>query len=118
MLTGVEVVQAVVRQHTKARVVSKVPTARPELFVRVDQGVPVRDNLVQDSAVIIVHVYGRDLERVITLAAELHEVLVDVGVFHDKAHGWESITCPHEAPDPDISDHRWSFSGRMWWEPL
>ena len=46
-------------------VVSKVPTVRPELFVRVDMGAPDRISLVQYRTQIIIQVYGDDLEQVL-----------------------------------------------------
>ena len=113
-MTPIEVVQRYLRTVTDTPVVWKVPTKRPRLFVRVDQGAPQGVNEVADRALVIVQVYGDDLDAVVDLAIALREAMRDIDLHDVHALGWGGDTGPVEYPDPDIPEtHRWQFSGQL-----
>lgn len=95
-------------------VVSKVPTERPSLFVRIDMGAPDRISLIQYRTQIIVQVYGDDLEEVLRTIFDLQPQLESMDMKDPLVSGWEESTGAVEFADPDIPQYRWQFTGDLY----
>lgn len=113
MITPIEIVQRNLRPYAGVPVVSKVPTTRPDLFIRVDMGAPQRETLVSYHTMIIVQVYGTDLEQVLDTIFGLQPRLEAMDVTDPLVLGWEEETGPVDFPDPDIPQHRWQLVGQL-----
>lgn len=112
MITGIEIMQAALREQTKVPVVSKVPRPRPEVFIRVDQAAPRALSPVQDRVRIIVQVYGSDLEQVLNLCGLVRHTLSNLEGLAPSCFGTDDIEGPVEFPDPDIPNvYRWQITG-------
>ncbi|MDO5535372.1 MAG: hypothetical protein Q4F65_12065, partial [Propionibacteriaceae bacterium] len=93
---------------------------RPEKFLRLDQGAATRINLVQDSTLVIIQVYGPDgaFDEVLGVVEKLREWLFDVDGAHPSVFGWEETQGPMEFPDPDLPEViRWQFAGHLIFAP-
>ena len=112
MLTPIEIVMR--NLDPGCDVVSKVPTARPELFVRVDMGAPERISLIQYRTQIIIQVYGDDLEEVLRTIFGLQPQLETMDMRDPLVSGWEESTGAVEFADPDIPQHRWQLTGDLY----
>ena len=112
MITPIEVVQR--NLQVGFPVVSKVPTSRPDTFVRVDMSAPNRNNLLQYGTLMIIQVYSTDLGVAIDLFDQIIPQLEDMPVVDPLVSGWEENTGPHEFPDPDISQFRWQMTGQLY----
>lgn len=112
MITPIEVVQR--NLNVGYPVVSKVPTTRPNTFVRVDMSAPNRNNLIQYRTLMIIQVYSTDLGTAIDLFDQIQEQLEDMALGDPFVSGWVESTGPHEFPDPDISMHRWQLTGELY----
>ena len=111
LVTPIEVVANWLRPRVSCPVVSKVPAKRPDLFVRVDSGAPNQDTLVSSETLIIVQVYGVDLEQVLATIEEAQNILATIDT-QPAVLGWEQETREVEFPDPDlVGCHRWQFTG-------
>lgn len=107
-------VQSYVRQATSLPVVSKVPSERPDAFVRVDQGAPQRRNLDQVETSIIVQVYGPNRSQAFQLISKLYQHLDMVLDSDVSVSSWEAQAGPYDFPDPDIPHvSRWQFTGQL-----
>lgn len=116
MLTSIEVVANWLRPRLTCPVVSKVPTERPDLFVRVDSGAPSQDTLISSETLIIVQVYGTDLEMVLDTIFKAQTALTTIDT-QPAVLGWEQETREVEFPDPDlVACHRWQFTGWLTFE--
>lgn len=114
MITPIEIVQHHLSSHFPGvSVVGKVPRARPEVFIRVDMGAPQRINLAQYRTLIIVQVYGSDLEQVLGTIFTAGQTLETIDAAHPLVSGWDEETGPVEFPDPDIPQHRWQMTGQL-----
>lgn len=114
MITPIELVQRGVRRVVTAPVVSKVPNPRPLLFVRVDSSTSRALSPVHAQGLVIIQVYGTDLEKVLTTIASCRVYLTDRIYADDPlVLGWEEHNLVH-FPDPDIPDiHRWQLTGQL-----
>lgn len=113
MITPIEIMQRLIRPVVDVDVVSKVPRELPRLFVRVDMGAPQRINLDQVETLIIVQAYGQELGEVIDLLSLIYKHLDENAVLDPDVSSWDDTTLPVEHPDPDISEHRWQFTGQL-----
>lgn len=112
MITAIEIVQQHITPLEHVPVVSHVPTSRPDLFVRVDQGAPRMINPITEESFIAVQVYGLELEEVIGLAQRIRVLLWDVDALDLRIQSWSESEGPHDYPDPDIPHvHRWQLAG-------
>lgn len=114
MITPIEIVRRNLAPYAIVPVVSKVPMERPPLFIRVDMGAPQRTSLIQYRTLIIVQVYGDDLDQVLDLLFALQPALEYMDVVDPLVSGWEEDTGPVEFPDPDISQFRWQLTGNLY----
>ena len=112
MVTPIEIVMR--NLDPGCPVVSKVPTNRPGLFVRVDMGAPDRISLVQYRTQIIIQVYGDDLEQVLKTIFGLQPQLETMDMKDPLVSGWEESSGAVEFPDPDIPQHRWQMVGELY----
>lgn len=111
LVTPIEVVANWLRPQLSCPVVSKVPAKRPDLFVRVDSGAPNQDTLISTQTLMIIQVYGTDLEQVLHTIDQAQEAMALIDL-KDAVLGWEPQTREVEFPDPDLVDwHRWQFTG-------
>lgn len=115
MVTAVELVLQALRSVSWAPVSTKVPAARPDLFVRVEQAAPVAYSPSHDRAMIIVQVYGVDLEAVIHTIGVCRDTLRFDIQSTPGLLGWEEISGPVDFPDPDLADSwfRWQLVGTV-----
>ena len=114
MITATEVIQRYLRPIVDVPVVSKVPTSRPDLFVRIGQGTPKRINPVTDENIVFVQVYGVDLEEVLALIGAIQEHLFLIDIYDTSVQGWHETEGPHDYPDPDLSSvFRWQMAGLL-----
>ena len=114
MVTAIEVIQRYLRPIVDVSVVSKVPTSRPDLFVRIDQGTPKRINPVTDENIVFVQVYGVDLEEVLALIGAIQEHLFLIDMRDPFVQSWDETEGPHEYSDPDIPGvNRWQMAGTL-----
>ena len=115
MITAIEVIQRYLRPIIDVPVASKVPTRRPDLFVRIDQGTPKRINPVTDENIVFVQVYGVDLEEVLALIGAIQEHLFLIDTRDPFVQGWHETEGPHDYPDPDLdgSVFRWQMAGLL-----
>lgn len=116
MITPLEVVIAELAKILDCPVVSKVPMTRPKLFVRVDQGAPQAYSPAHDRTMIIVQVYGVDLEQVLETIGRCREFMrFEIYRNVDGVLGYDESGGPVEFPDPDIpAVFRWRFSGQLY----
>lgn len=115
LVTIFEHIAPALRVLTGIEVVSKVPMDRPDLFVRIDQGVPVAKSPGTEEATVAIQVYGTDLERVLTVIHQIRFFMLDK-VYSDvpQVYDWDEIQGPHDFPDPDLTDvFRWQISGTL-----
>ncbi|MBC3186289.1 hypothetical protein H7347_06845 [Corynebacterium sp. zg-331] len=113
MITPIELVQRGLRRVTTAPVVSKVPNPRPPLFVRVDSSTSRALSPVHAQALVIIQVYGLDLEEVLTTVSACRQYLTDrIDADDPLVFGWGEHTLV-EFPDPDIPDTRWQLTGQL-----
>lgn len=114
MITPLELVIGLLAARLDCPVVSKVPSTRPKFFVRVDQSAPRAFGPSQDSTLIIVQVYGIDLERVLTTIGEIRRFL-RFEVEHPNVVGFTEDSGPVEFPDDDLpAVHRWQLTGDLY----
>ena len=112
MFTPIEIVMR--NLDPDCPVVSKVPTERPSLFVRIDMGAPDRISLVQYRTQIIVQVYGDDLEQVLQTIFNLQPQLETMDMRDPLVSGWDESTGPVDFADPDIPQYRWQLTGDLY----
>lgn len=100
----------------------KVPTRRPDVFLRIDAGAPRMLSPVQESCVIAVqaYVHRRSAVAVVELMARVRERLVWVMPAKDPdVSGWDELAGPHEFEDPDLPEYaRWQTSGELLYTTL
>lgn len=115
MITPLETVIRVLDGRFGVPAFSKVPSQRPDLFIRVDAGAPVMLSPVQDRTVIIVQVYGVDIEEVLETIGQIREFMRwDVYQLVDNVQWWDELSGPVEFPDPDVGSlFRWQLSGQL-----
>src|SRR5699024_5763843 len=94
-------------------VVSKVPTERPSLFVRIDMGAPDRISLVQYRKQIIVQVYVDDFVQVLQAIVNLQPHLETMDMREPLVSGCDDSTGPVDFADPDIPQSRWLLTGAL-----
>lgn len=115
MMTGIELVQQVLRRHVAVPVVSKVPTTRPDSFIRVDQAAPTVLSPVHQRVRFIIQIYGVDQERVIDQAFAILRLVENLEAHHPDALGVEELTGPQEFSDPDLPKvFRWQITGLVY----
>lgn len=112
-LTPDLIVQRVITRHTGVPVGTKEPRVIPDDFLRIDMGAPNRTSLDGADTLIIVQAYGLSKRPVIELLQRLSYVLEDELPLEPDVYGWDSLTMPHDFPDPDIDHIRWQFTGRL-----
>lgn len=113
MITPLEIVIQLLAARFECPVVSKVPFDRPDFFIRVDQGTPQAFGPSQDSTLIIVQVYGVDLDLVIDTIGQIRKFL-RFEVEHPNVLGFTEDGGPVEFPDPDLpAVFRWQTSGDL-----
>lgn len=116
MITPLEVVIGHLATHVNCPVVSKVPMDRPDLFIRVNCGAVNQDTLISTQTLMIIQVYGTDLEQVLHTIEQAQEAMALIDL-KDAVLGWEPQTREVEFPDPDLVDcHRWQFTGWIFHE--
>lgn len=117
MITGIEIVQRVLRAGTNVEIVRKVPTSRPDVFVRVDSSAPKQINVEQVECTIIVQVYADDLGNAVDLAHGLFRRCDRDLLYDPDVSSWDDYTLPYDFPDPEIPQHRWQFTGQLIYTP-
>lgn len=112
MITPLEIAIQHVKKATTIPVFSKVPTERPGLFCRVDQGTPRMVNPITEQSVVFIQVYGGELEEVLGHIGAIRNHFWDLDTHDLRVQGWEETEGPHEVPDPDLSGIvRWQIAG-------
>lgn len=112
-LTPDLIVQSVIRRHTDLDVTSKEPRVMPDAMIRVDMGPPNRTSLDGADTLIIVQAYGLAKKPTVELLTHLSHVLEAELPLEPDVFGWDSLTLPHDFPDPDLAHHRWQFTGHL-----
>lgn len=113
MVTAVELVIHALASVVNCDIGTKVPNPRPDLFVRVEQAAPVAYSPSHDKAMIIVQVYGVNLEDVLDTIGQCRNFLrFDIQSAAGLV-GWDEASGPVEFPDPDLDGqvHRWQMAG-------
>lgn len=111
-----EIVINAVREWAGVHVSSEYPRPFPDLFIRVDSGAPVALSPVSDRTMIIVQVYGANLEDVLGLIGQARRFMRDeIPILEPDVSGWDEESGPHEFEDPDYPDwHRWQLAGLLY----
>lgn len=112
MITAAEIVLDAVSK-TGVSAATKVPRKPPDVFIRVDAGTANRINLEQYESFVIVQVYGRDLETVLSTLEACHERLERVDIDDVRVDSWEEATNMVDFPDPDYDGYRWQLTGDL-----
>lgn len=113
MVTPVERLITALERRLAVPVVTKVPMAPPELFVRLDAAALRSATPVTDDTLIAVQVYGADQGEVVDMILALRFVLMDEIYADDPTIVWWAEEAgPHEFPDPDdAATFRWQLTG-------
>ncbi|MCK7661970.1 hypothetical protein [Corynebacterium antarcticum] len=113
-MLGLEIAQHYIRDLTDLPVSSLVPPNRPDAFIRVDAGTPVRTSPVTDETLIIIQVYGPTLDDVLDEITTIREAMHIIDQIEPYALGWDERAGPHRWPDPDLPTvHRWQTTGTL-----
>lgn len=112
MKPAITVLRELLLPHVDVPVVSKVPTKRPDTFIRVDSAAPVVVSPVHERVRGIIQVYSTDRSLGWELARKCRGILEAAEVFHDDIYGCDDIRGPEDFPDPDLSNvFRWQLHG-------
>lgn len=112
MITALGIAIEHAEKATTIPVFSKVPTERPVLFCRVDQGTPRMVNPITEQSIVFIQVYGGELEEVLDHIGAIRNHFRDLDTHDLRVQGWEEAEGPHEVPDPDLSEVvRWQIAG-------
>lgn len=119
MITATHLVKQALEKVVDVTVCTKVPRARPKVFVRIEQSAPVAYSPSHDRTVVIVQVYGSiaNQKKVLDIIGACRDYLrFSVTKDIPEVVGWQEISGPVEFPDPDLDDTtvRWQFVGTLY----
>lgn len=110
--------EALVRSFLAARTspvpaVTKVPAARPALFVRCWRTGGASSSRVLDQPIITVQVWGADSVTASELSSKCRQWLLADSGSMPLVRGVEEVTGQYYDPDPDTGIDRYTFSVQM-----
>ena len=114
LVTAEKLVADYLQPRMKPPVYVKVPPSRPEVFVRVDSGVPKSQTLVTYETTIIIQAYAKSVSTALEALEQAQKLMRTIDQ-ETMVYDWEETAGPYDYPDPDIAASvvRWQIVGEL-----